>query len=308
VSSIGESTTSSNPSADRARRSSFRAALNRRSLGKAIMVAAVVACVTALIGVVVAWRLVGDLSHTTQSSLVIVSDTLATVDDTLELADSIIDTVDDGIETVGNSLSTISSTVEDGGATLDVFADLTSNLAPSLERIDSGLGGLQSTVGVVDDFLRQVSAAPFGPDYNVETGLASSVQAVRDDLRPIADDLEGASGTLNRLASSSDDVIARLDELAQDLGDIDRSLDESRDLIERYRRSTAEAAALTAATLDDLDRDVWLSRLLIVVLGVAIAVGQLAPFHIGRELARSPLRPEGVDLAPPANGASGMPS
>jgi hypothetical protein len=308
VSSIDESTTPSKPSADSARRSSFRAALNRRSLGKAIMVAAVVACVTALIGVVVAWRLVGDLSDTTESSLVIVSDTLATVDDTLELADSIIDTVDDGIETVGNSLSTISSTVEDGGATLDVFANLTSNLGPSLERIDSGLGGLQSTVGVVDDFLRQLSEAPFGPDYNVETGLASSVQAVRDDLRPIVDDLEGASGPLSGLASSSDDVIARLDELAQDLENIARSLDESRLLIERYRRSTAEAAVLTTATQDNLDRDVWLSRLLIVVLGVAIAVGQIAPFHIGRELARSPERPEGIDLARPANGANGMPS
>jgi hypothetical protein len=271
-----------------ARRSSLRAALNRRSLGKTMMVAAVVAGVTSLIGVVVAWRLVGDLSHTTKSSLVIVNDTLATVDDSLELADSIIDTVDDGIETVGKSLTTISSTVEDGGATLDAVADLTSNLGPSIERVDSGLGGLQSAVDVVDDVLRQLSAAPFGPDYNAENGLASSVQAVRDDLRPIADDLHDASGTLSGLASSSDDAIERLDELAQDLERIDQSLDDSRLLIERYRRSTAEAAALATTTQDDLDRDVWLSRLLIVVLGVAVAVGQIAPFHIGRELARAP--------------------
>jgi hypothetical protein len=90
-------------------------------------------------------------------------------------------------------------------------------------------------------------------------------------------------------------VIARLDELGQDLDGIDRSLDESRRLIERYRLSTAEAAALTTTTQEDLDRDVWLSRLLIVVLGVAIAVGQIAPFHIGRELARSPQRPTALD-------------
>jgi hypothetical protein len=265
--------------------------IDPRVLGKAVMVAAVVACVASLIGIVVAWRLVGNLSHTTESSLVIVGDTLETVDDTLALADSIIDGVDDGMETVGRSLSTISTTVDDGGATLDVFADVTSNVAPSLERVDSGLGGLQSAVDVVDDFLRQLSQAPFGPDYNVENGLASSVQAVRDDLRPIAEDLQEASGTLSGLAASSDDVIARLDELGQDLDGIDRSLDESRRLIERYRLSTAEAAALTTTTREDLDRDVWLSRLLIVVLGVAIAVGQIAPFHIGRELTRSPQRP-----------------
>jgi methyl-accepting chemotaxis protein len=265
--------------------------IDRRVLGKAIMVAAGVACAASLIGVVVAWRLVGNLRHTTESSIVLVGDTLLTIDDTLELADSIIDTVDDGIRTVGRSLSTISTTVEDGGATLDVFAELTANLAPSLERVDSGLGGLQSAVDVVDDFLRQLSAAPFGPDYNVENGLASSVQAVRDDLRPIAEDLQDASGSLSRLAASSDDVIARLDELERDLDEIDRSLDESRVLIDRYRQGTADAVALTTTTREDLDRDVRLSRLLIVVLGVSIAVGQIAPFHIGRELARSPQRP-----------------
>src|SRR5262245_23419600 len=119
-----------------------RPALNRRSLGKAIMIAAVVAGATAPAGVVVPWRLACDLNRTTRSSLVIVNDTLATVDDSLELADSVINTVDDGIETVGESLTTISTTVEDGGATLDTFADLTSNVAPSLQRVDSGLAGL----------------------------------------------------------------------------------------------------------------------------------------------------------------------
>jgi hypothetical protein len=118
---------------------------------------------------------------------------------------------------------------------------------------------------------------------------------VRDDLRPIADDLQEASGTLSGLAASSDDVIARLDELGRDLDGIDRSLDESRRLIERYRLSTAKAAALATSTREDLDRDVWLSRLLIVVLGVSIAVGQVAPFHIGRELARSPVRPAALE-------------
>jgi DNA repair ATPase RecN len=250
------------------------------------MVAAIVGAVTALVGIVVAWRLVGDLSHSTRSSLDIVGETLVTVDDNLELADSIIVNVDSGIETVHDSLSTISTTVRNGGATLDAFADLTGKLAPNVERIDSGLDGLQSAVATVDDVLQQLARAPFGPDYNPENGLASSVQAVRDDLQPIADDLRDASGQLTSLSQSSADVIERLDILAEDLDRIDRSLDESRDLIERYRGSTADAAALASSTRHDLSRDVWLSRILILFLGVAIAVGQIAPYRIGRELAR----------------------
>ena len=136
--------------------------------------------------------------------------------------------------------------------------------------------------------LRELSAVPFGPEYDPQPASATSVQAVRDDLQPIADDLSNASGTLSDLSASSDDVTDRLDALAIDLDAVDRSLDESRVLIDRYRQSTSDASALAAGTRDDLDRDVWLSRVLIVVLGLAIAVGQIAPYRIGRELARTP--------------------
>ncbi len=270
------------------------------------MVAAVVAAVTCLVGIVVAWRLVGDLARHHQSTLVIVGDTLATVDDTLDVADSVIESVDGGIGTIQESLDTMSTTVDNGAATLSAFAELTDNLAPNLEQVDNGLGNLQSAVDVVDGVLRQLSDLPFGPEYDPETGLAASVQAVRDDLQPITDDLTNASGTLSDLASSSDEVTDRLDALAIDLDAIDRSLDESRVLIDRYRQSTSDASALAAGTRDDLDRDVWLSRVLIVVLGVAIAVGQIAPFRIGRELARTPSPGFGDSEGSPSISGDGM--
>jgi methyl-accepting chemotaxis protein len=274
-----------------------RAVLNRRSLGRAIMVAAVVAAVTCLVGIVVAWLLVGDLAHTTKASLVLAGDTLETVDDTLDVADSVIQSVDGGVETVQQSLTTMATAVENGAATLEVVADLTANLGPNLEQIDRGLGGLQSTVDVVDGVLQQLSDLPFGPDYDPDTGLAASVQEVREDLQPITEDLANASGPLGELAASSDDALDRLDDLATDLDSIAESLSESRNLIERYRESTAQAAVLAAGTVDDLNRDVWLSRVLILILGVTIAVGQIAPFSIGRELARTPAPPPLSDVS-----------
>ena len=295
------------PASARARLAGFRrAVLSRRSLGRTIMVAAIVACITCLIGIVVAWRLVGELAHTTSSSLVIVDDTLATVDDTLDVADSVIESVDGGIGTIQESFDTMSTTVANGAASLNAFAELTANVAPNLEQVDNGLGNLQSAVDVVDDALRQLSALPFGPDYDPATGLAASVQSVRDDLQPIADDLTNASGTLSDLTASSDEVIDRLDALAIDLDAIDRSLDESRVLIERYRQSTSDASALAAGTRDDLDRDVWLSRILIVILGLAIAVGQIAPYRIGRELARTPSPGFGDRERTPGMSGDGM--
>ena len=45
---------------------------------------------------------------------------------------------------------------------------------------------------------------------------------------------------------------------------------------------------LAQESLDDLDRNILLSRVLIVILAVTIAIGQIAPFYIGRQLARTP--------------------
>ena len=109
---------------------------------------------------------------------------------------------------------------------------------------------------------------------------------VRDDLRPIADDLRSSTTSLRDLSGSSDELVAQLAALDEDLTQLDTSLDQSTVLLETYRADTAEAIALAQDSLDDLDRDIALSRALAVVLALSIAVGQVAPFHIGRELAR----------------------
>ena len=263
-----------------------RALFNRRALGRTVMVAAVVAAISCVVGIVVAWRLVGDLRQNTNSSLLIARDTLMTVDDTLDVADSIVESVDGGLDTVRTSLGTVSTSVEDGAAALDVVADLAESLPPNLEGIDTALGGLQSAAEVVDDVLREVSNVPFGPDYDPEQDLGSAVDAVRSDLEPISTSLMESSDSLRDLSGSSDELLQRLDELAGDLDEIDQSLADSQELIDRYRTSTNEALVLASTLQEDLDRDVRWSRALIVTLGLAIAVGQIAPFRVGRELAR----------------------
>lgn len=265
-----------------------RTVLDRRRIGRVVMVAAVVAAITSLVGIVVAWQLVGNLRSTTRSTLVIVEDTLTTVDDTLDVAGSVIDTVDGGVATIAGSLTTLQTSVQQGADALEAVAQLTEDLPPSLDRIDEALGGLQAAGEFVDDTLSTLADLPFGPDYDPELGLGGAVAAVRTDVQPLADDLRTTTSTLRELAGSSGELVAQLDALGTDLEAIDRSLDQSRDLLDRYRASTANASALARDARDDVSRDVTLSRILIVVLGVAIAVGQVAPFRIGRELAQRP--------------------
>jgi len=91
----------------------------------------------------------------------------------------------------------------------------------------------------------------------------------------------------SELSASSDELTAQLAALDEDLIELDESLARSARLLESYRADAAEALVLAEESVEDLDRDVAVLRFLTVVLALAIAVGQIAPFHIGRQLARS---------------------
>ena len=78
---------------------------------------------------------------------------------------------------------------------------------------------------------------------------------------------------------------AQIEALEGDLAALDESLERSTELLDRYRADTAEAIVLAQESLDDLDRNILLSRILVVILAVTIAIGQIAPFYIGRQLA-----------------------
>lgn len=259
-----------------------------RAAGRAVMVAAVVAAVAVLVGAVVAWQLVGTVRDGATETLAIIDDTIVTVSDTLAVAEDVIVTVDQSLGTLAASLGTLSQAVADGGATLSIVADLTESIPPNLDRVDGALGGLADAAGVVDDVLEGLDNIPLGPDFDADAGLGAAVEDVRADLAPIAEQLRGSTASLRDLSASSTELITRLEVLGEDLAQLDTDLSRSRELLDRYQQNAADARQLTVSSLDDLDRQVGWSRVLIVILAVAIAVGQIAPFRIGRELARGP--------------------
>ena len=265
-----------------------RAVFNRRRIGRAVTIAAVVAAVTCVIGAVVAWQLLGDLRTRSAASLDLLERTLINVDETLAIAQDVTSTVGDSLDTIRDSLTTLSAGVGDGAAALDSVADLTEDVPPALDRLDATLVDLGEAAGVVDSALEALDEIPIGPDFDADAGLAASVDGVRDDIRPIAEDLRGSTDSIRELSGSSDDLVTQLSELDGDLIELDQSLNRSRRLLDSYRADTAEAITLAEESLADLDRDIAISRVLAVVLALSIAVGQVAPFHIGRQLAATP--------------------
>jgi methyl-accepting chemotaxis protein len=278
-----------------------RGLLTRRRLGRAIMVAAVVAAVTCLIGAVVAWQFLGALRDRSQASLRLVESTLINVDESLAIAQDVTATVGGSVDTLRDSLVTIAGSVVDAAATLDVVANLTETVPPALDRVDSALGGVSEAAGVVDRALEALDSLPIGPDL-ASAGLSQAVDDVRADLRPIADELRSSTDSIRELSASSAELTAQLEELDGDLVELNQSLDRSSRLLDDYRADAAEAVALAEDSLDELDRDVAILRFLALVLALAIAVGQVAPFHLGRQLARTgdPDPEDTTPASPPA--------
>jgi hypothetical protein len=79
-------------------------------------------------------------------------------------------------------------------------------------------------------------------------------------------------------------VQQQLDDLAASVGSISRDLGDTDSLVEQYRASVAGARILATEANDELDTGVVLVRVLLVVGGIVLLLGQVVPFWLGRSL------------------------
>jgi hypothetical protein len=258
--------------------------VSRRMAGRVMVGVAVVGVVVSLVGTIVAWQFVGQLSRSSDRSLALGEDALVTLDATLDVAEEVIGAVDDGLEGVVSTLDVVADVVSDTATVSESTAALAGEIAPSIEGIDDALRSLESVTGSIDSVLRQLSSIPFGPRYDPETSFDAAVARLRADLVPIADSLEGAAAELGEFAEGSDALTAELAALAGDVEEVRRQLAGSEALLDAYRVTTADALDLAGTTRDDLGTDLARTRLLIVLLGLTFAVGQIVPAWVGREL------------------------
>ncbi len=136
----------------------------------------------------------------------------------------------------------------------------------------------------IDDVLRGVASIPFAPDYDPAVPLDEAVAGVREGLAPLAGDVRGIADELDELAMGSGDLQSQLTELAADVSSTRLALSGSSALLDQYRASASDALAVARASREDLDADRMRSRIVAVVLGLTIALGQVVPAWVGREL------------------------
>jgi methyl-accepting chemotaxis protein len=258
--------------------------MNRRAAGRLMIAIAVLGFVTAVVGTIVAWQLIGQLGTNVDRSLRIGEQTLVTLDDTIDVADGVVTSVQSGLTTIESTLGTVNESIGDTTELASTTSDLASALPTSLTRVEQALATLEQLGGTIDDVLRGLSSIPFAPDYDPAVPLDDALAGVREGLEPLAGDVRGIAEELDELATGSGDLQGQLGDLADDVASTRRALLGSSALLDQYRASTSQALELARASRDDLETDRTRSRIAAVVLGLTIALGQVVPAWVGREL------------------------
>jgi hypothetical protein len=161
-------------------------------------------------------------------------------------------------------------------------------LPDGIESVTGALPTLVSVAGAVDDALRLLSRAPFGPNYDPDVAFDDALRPIAETLTPVPDQLRAVSADLAVLAESSGGLRDSVDELAGDLQRLEAELSEADTLLDRYATTASEAQDLAVQTREDLSDQSDSARLVITLLGLAFAAGQVVPLWFGWELIKRP--------------------
>ncbi len=245
---------------------------------------AVAGALIAVFGTIVGWVFVGQVATASDDTLEVTLQSLDAIDDTIDLADEVVGSSADAIATLAATLTTVSGSFDAGTQAIDDIAGLATTIGPSLEDAARTVRTLENIGGDIDSVLSALSNLPLAPDYDPDAGLGATFGQLADTLETLPGQLESTASSLTDFTGSAAEVQQQLDDLAGSVGSISSDLGDTDALVDQYRASVADARALALSANDDLDTGVVLVRLLLVVGGITLLVGQIVPLWLGRSL------------------------
>jgi hypothetical protein len=256
----------------------------RRRAGRALVSLAAVGAVTALVGTVVAWRLLGNVNDATSDSLDVTIEALDSLEDTLDVAEELVGSTTTSLAAVEANLEALDESFTTGSAVVGDAGELTGSAEPALRNVAATLRQMESLGEQIDGLLVIVTSLPLAPDYNPDNGLGPTLGQLAEDLEPLPDAFGSTSDSLARFEESLATQQSEVATLAESLREVNLSLDGSQELLAGYRTQVAEARELAVGSRNDLDRDQLLLRLVLLVAGLQFALAQLVPLWLGWQL------------------------
>jgi len=275
--------------------------LSRRATAKSMIGVGVIGIVTAIVGLIVGEVLISQVESSVDDSLVLTNEALNSVDDSITVTASIVDTVRTGTESVRTTMKTVQASLDDASTAISDSAEFMGGSLPdALDAVSDVLPTIERAASAIDDALRVVSRAPFGPDYNPDEPFDKSIADLSTAIEPLTVELRALSVGFDDLTSSTSSMSQELTQVGLDVADLQTQLDDVATLLDRYTSTMANAKVLAARSRDDLAQSASLSRWLLVLLAVVFAAGQIVPIWLGLLLLRDSnattiLVPEQID-------------
>lgn len=171
---------------------------------------------------------------------------------------------------------TVSGLVDNAAVTLGQAADLVAIAGTSADQVSEAMGtnlatAVDGTADIADELASVIEA--------IEWAIPGDRDSLAEDLRDLADGLEPLPEQLrslgDQLATAGDDLDAAgpvVDDAVAQLGALATQIDAARTTLAEVQQLANDVAARAAAAEDRSDGDIWLLRVLVVVLGLG-AVG-----------------------------------
>jgi hypothetical protein len=266
--------------------------ISRTLAGRVLIAVGVLGVVAGLGGIVLGQLLVSSADRALTGSLTLTADTLVALEDAIAVTEQTIVLVDTGLARAETTTGDLAGTVGEGAALLRTTADLTEDrLAGSIGAFSDSLPGLIQVAGTIDTTLGALSTLPFGPTYSPDEPLDDSLRELQRSLAGVPEDLALQARLLRETGDSLEDVGEGTADIAGDLGAIRTGLGDALAVLRGSTTTAGDASALIGDTRAGLRTQLGLARLLIVLLGLTTAAGQLVPLALGLSLLRGPDAP-----------------
>jgi hypothetical protein len=252
----------------------------RPVVGRALVAIGTVGVVVTLVATVVGIRLIGSLDRTLTDSVGVAADAIDALGATVELAGETTTRLTVTLRRTATTTRDLSAALSDAEGVLRATADISEDqVAGSVAGVEDALPALVQVSAVIDRTLSALSAIPFGPDYDPEEPLDTSLRTVQAELDGLPEALREQAELIRDASRDLRTARVGTAAIADDLDGLVSTLERSTALIAQYEATAVQARDLVAA--EDLSEQLVAARILVLILGVTVALGQLLPLGAG---------------------------
>lgn len=261
--------------------------VRRTVVGKVMLGVGGVGVAVSIVASIVGLRLLTELDRALEGSLHLTAEAVDALGGSVVLAEDTVVVLQRSLDETESTTRDLVRAFDDADTLLGATADLSENqVAASLEAVERALPALVDVAAVIDRTLSALNAVPFGPAYNPDEPFDESLRVVQREIAGLPADLREQAALIRDGRASLGAVRAGTETIADEMGTLHATLESALGVLRDYSATATQADDLVGGSDARLNRQLAVSRVLVVILGAVLLAGQIVPLGIGWLLLR----------------------